>query len=125
MSLRYSIKELLGRGHFAAVHLCRDNITGLLHAIKIFEKVKLDDVEAIRNEVKILHALSHPNILAIRDLIKEDNKLFMVFDLAKEGDLFNFILLKKKFTEVETRRLYFQLCSAVQFLVGISFRLKN
>lgn len=41
----------------------------------------------------------------------------MVFDLATKGELFDFIVSRQKLSEMETRRLYFQLFSAVKYLV--------
>lgn len=123
---RYRSGSIIGRGHFATVYTCTDKITGDLYAVKVFErfsgdkmKIKREDMEFIRNEVKLMSTLQHPNIICVRDLIAEDEHIFIVMDLAKRGELFNLIVHRTRFTEPETRKLFSQLFSALKYLVRV------
>ena len=60
------IKDL-GSGSYGQVYMAKNIVTDNLVAIKIIEKVQenmIDDME-IQNEINILKALSHPNIVKI------------------------------------------------------------
>ena len=48
------------------------------------------------------------------------DKLYLVIELAPEGELFNWIVMKQKLTESETRKLFAQLFSALAFMVSHS-----
>lgn len=42
----------------------------------------------------------------------------MVLELAPGGELFNLIVMKQRFTEDETRKIFLQIFSALEFLVS-------
>ncbi|KAL2009996.1 hypothetical protein VTN00DRAFT_5803 [Thermoascus crustaceus] len=114
---------MIGRGHFATVYTCTDKITGDQYAVKVFErfsgdrmKIKRKHMEFVRYEVKLMSTLQHPNITCVRDMIAEDEHIFIVMDLAKGGELFNRIVHRTRFTEPEIRKLFSQLFSALKYL---------
>ena len=63
-------------------------------------------------------AVSHPNVLCLKDTYDEDDGVYLVLELAAEGELFNWIVLKSKLTEDETRKVFIQLFQGVKYLVN-------
>ncbi|CAG7560657.1 unnamed protein product, partial [Fusarium equiseti] len=122
-SRRYDLKERLGKGHFAEVFACTNRVTGMVYAVKAFNipewKNDSSKVRGLRNEFKALLSASHDNILRGIDLFAEyvENKIYMVLEPAPGGELFNLIVMKQRFTEDETRKIFLQIFSALEFLL--------
>ncbi|RYP44151.1 hypothetical protein DL768_009360 [Monosporascus sp. mg162] len=122
-SRRYDLGERLGKGHFAEVFLCSDKVTGLRYATKVFA-VKANEVKrSMIDEFHVLRELvqnGHPNIIRMVDLFFEPNpgQAYLILEIALGGELFNYIVMKEKLTEAETRGIFRQLFSALQFLVS-------
>ncbi|KAJ0413510.1 hypothetical protein BJY00DRAFT_319712 [Aspergillus carlsbadensis] len=120
---RYSLGDLIGKGHFASVYRCSDKVTGLVFAVKSFRarETLLSSWRRLATEVRLLRELRrhpHPNLLDLVDVFVdfESYTIRMVMGLALEGELFNLIVAKGKFTEAETRTIFNQLLSAIKFL---------
>jgi serine/threonine-protein kinase Chk2 len=47
----------------------------------------------------------------------EDDGVYLILELAPEGELFNWIVMKQKLTEAECRKVFIQLFQAVKYLV--------
>ncbi len=62
--------------------------------------------------------VSHPNVLCLKDTFNEPNAVYLVLELAPEGELFNFIVMKQKLSESECRKLFTQLFQGVKYLVS-------
>jgi serine/threonine protein kinase len=63
----------LGTGAYAAVKEAVHKTTGLVLAIKIYEKYKLMDAakkKSVVREVSALTKLNHPNIMQLHDVIE-------------------------------------------------------
>ncbi|KHN96321.1 checkpoint kinase 2-like protein [Metarhizium album ARSEF 1941] len=117
---QYKIVKYLGKGHFAEVYLCIEKSTGQRYAVKIFTKPPgMEDkskTEGLQQEIGVLMGVSHPNVLCLKDTFKESDQVYLVLELASEGDLFQFIIDKKKLTEDETRKLFLQLFQGIKYL---------
>jgi len=66
----------------------------------------------------VLMSVSHPNVLCLKDTFDEADGVYLVLELAPEGELFNWIVLKQKLTEKETRKVFIQLFQGVKYLVS-------
>lgn len=119
---QYTLLEKLGKGHFAEVFLCVEKSTGQRYAVKIFTKQPgVEDrskTEGLQQEIAVLMGVSHPNMLCLKDTFDEPNAVYLVLELAPEGELFNWIVMKQKLTEEETRRVFIQLFEGVKYLVS-------
>lgn len=124
---RYDMIERLGRGHFAEVFSCSSRVTGVRHAVKVCTCPNVVDDAAKRSgiiwEIKALQALRkdpHPNILSIVDLFADYSlkTIYLVLELAPHGELFNYIVAKQFLPEEQTRKIFLQLFSALDFLVS-------
>ncbi|CAL3962145.1 unnamed protein product [Diplocarpon coronariae] len=117
---QYTLLEKLGKGHFAEVFLCVEKSTGIRFAVKIFTKQpgveERSKTEGLQQEIAVLMGVSHPNLLCLKDTFDEQNAVYLVLELAAEGELFNWIVMKQKLTEEETRKIFIQLFQAIKYL---------
>lgn len=72
--------------------------------MKIFRKVELTPVtiEMIKQEIKLLKSLDHPNIMKIHAVIEDQDRIYLITDDVKGQNLFNHIIYKNKLSENET-----------------------
>lgn len=117
---QYDVIEKLGKGHFAEVYLCVEKATGQRYAVKIFtkgtgagERSKTDGLE---QEIAVLMGVSHPNLLCLKDTFDEKRAVYLVLELAAEGELFNAIVMKQKLSVEETRHVFKQLFEGMKYL---------
>ena len=119
---QYNIQGQLGKGHFATVYLAIEKTSGKRFAVKKFEKRsgpgERSKVEGLQQEIAVLRSVSHPNMLCLKDTFDESDGVYLVLELAPEGELFNWIVKKQKLTESETRKVFVQLFQGVKYLVG-------
>lgn len=120
---QYTLLEKLGKGHFAEVFLCVEKSSGQRYAVKIFTKTpgmeERSKTEGLQQEIAVLMGVSHPNVLCLKDTFNERNAVYLVLELASEGELFNYIVMKQKLTENESRKLFTQLFQGVKYLVRL------
>lgn len=93
----YIILEALGSGSYAEVKLCKEKVSGKLFAMKfinrdIMKKDKLgkqSKLDDIKREIAIMKKLNHPNVLRLYEVMDDPsmNKLFLVLEYMKHGDL--------------------------------------
>ncbi|KAB2578527.1 putative serine threonine-protein kinase chk2 protein [Lasiodiplodia theobromae] len=119
-SEQYSVQEQLGKGHFASVYLCIEKSSGMRFAVKKFEKrggpSERSRVEGLQQEIAVLMSVSHPSLLCLKDTFDEADGVYLVLELAPEGELFNWIVMKQKLSEEETRKVFVQLFQGVKYL---------
>ena len=46
----------------------------------------------MRNELKILEDISHPNVMRIYELLQDENFYFVVSEFIRYGELYDFII---------------------------------
>ena len=81
-------------------------------------------MSAIQNEIDILKRVKHPNIIKLYQVIENHQFLFIVMEYATEGDLYTYLLKKKRLDEKEAFSWFIQLVNAVEYLhsQGIAHR---
>ena len=70
----------------------------------------------VLNEVRILQSVSHPCVINLEDVIDTQDYLFIVLELAEGGELFDKIIERTKFNEVEAKLHFYQIASAIKYL---------
>lgn len=117
---QYQVIDKLGKGHFAEVKLCIEKSTGQRYAVKIFSKTpgveERSKKEGLQQEIAVLMSVSHPNVLCLKDTFNEPNAVYLVLELASEGELFNYIVKHQKLSEGECRKLFTQLFQGIKYL---------
>ena len=113
----YVLEKTLGNGAYAKVKQA--------HAIKINKKVAIKIVDRKKapkdvlnkfmpRELTALRQLSgHDNIVQLHDIIMTDDKIYIVMELAENGDLLDYINAKKRLSERTARSFYRDLISGI------------
>eukprot|EP01052_Picozoa_sp_SAG31_P024756 SAG31_NODE_2128_length_6389_cov_2.933079_2_plen_157_part_00 len=68
-----------------------------------------------RCRCQITMKLKHPHIVNLLDIVFEEQFLYLIFELATDGALFDVVAAGKPLTEDEARFAFNQMCSAVQY----------
>jgi serine/threonine-protein kinase Chk2 len=113
------------QSHFSEVFSCVEKSTGQVYAVKVFTKNPRESLEpgritktdSLQQEIAIFMSIDHPNILYAKDTFDEQDAVYLVLELAPEGELFNLIVEKQKLSEEETRKIFLQIFQAVKYLV--------
>ncbi|XP_030612808.1 serine/threonine-protein kinase MAK isoform X4 [Archocentrus centrarchus] len=118
MMNRYTTLKQLGDGTYGSVLMGRNNESGELVAIKRMKR-KFYSWEECMNlrEVKSLKKLNHANVVKLKEVIRENDHLYFVFEYMKEN---LYQLMKdrenKMFSENEIRNILFQVLSGLAFV---------
>lgn len=83
--------QVLGAGSFGKVFLS-ENISDPTFqvAIKVLNKAKLkDNIQAIKEEVRILTKLDHPNIVKYYETYDDVKYMYLVMEYCPGGELFD------------------------------------
>ncbi|KAK5605742.1 hypothetical protein CRENBAI_006828 [Crenichthys baileyi] len=112
-------------GAFSEVVMAREKATGKMVAIKCIPKKALKGKEtSIENEIAVLRKIKHENIVALEDIYESSNHLYLIMQLVSGGELFDRIVEKGFYTEMDASRLIRQVLDAVNYLhsMGIVHR---
>ncbi|CAH0549641.1 unnamed protein product [Brassicogethes aeneus] len=117
---KYEPKEILGRGISSTVRRCIEKETGKEFAAKIID-LSNDGIneggaslEATRTEVSILrHVIGHPYIIELEDVFESSTFIFLVFELCKNGELFDYLTSVVTLSEKKTRYIMKQIFEGV------------
>ncbi|XP_076867510.1 serine/threonine-protein kinase ICK-like [Brachyhypopomus gauderio] len=114
---RYTVLRRLGDGTYGSVTLSRCLQSGELVAIKKMKR-KFYSWEECMNlrEVKSLRKLNHANVIKLKEVIRENDHLYFVFEYMKEN---LYQLMKERtclFPESAVRNIMFQILQGLAFI---------
>mmetsp|Transcript_873 Transcript_873/g.2105 ORF Transcript_873/g.2105 Transcript_873/m.2105 type:complete len:506 (-) Transcript_873:7312-8829(-) len=122
----YDFRKVIGHGQFGvvreAVHISHSHRPV---AIKSVNKSKIQrSLELIRRELEILQSVDHPNIIKLYEAYEDTKYLHLVTELCTGGDLVEYILESKNFSENQAAVVARKLLHAVNHLrtLGICHR---
>ena len=123
----YIIKKTIGSGTFSTVKLGIHRITQKKVAIKILDKYKIesrDDLERIIREMQILTEMNNPFVIKVYKIYEDKNNFLIIMEYCEGGELFNYIVKKKRLTEDESSYFFFQLINGIEYIhsKGIAHR---
>ena len=112
----------LGEGAFGTVYEATHRDTGTRFAIKrISKRYTLND--AFQRE---LHALihvktngGHPHICTLHEHYQDSNYYYLILDLLSGGEMFDALVERGAYSELDASRIFRDVTSAIHFLHGI------
>ena len=121
MSELYSINtdDVLGKGAFGVVVSGTLLETGENVAVKKLSKKGLkDSLEMLHNEISVWEGLEHAHLVKLLDVFEEPDRIILVTELMRGGDLFRRLRESSegRFSEPVAARLSAQIVSAVAHL---------
>ncbi|XP_077100406.1 serine/threonine-protein kinase MAK isoform X2 [Siphateles boraxobius] len=114
---RYTTFKQLGDGTYGSVLMGKSNESGELVAIKRMKR-KFYSWEECMNlrEVKSLKKLNHANVVKLKEVIRENDHLYFVFEYMKEN-LYQLMKDRTKlFPESVIRNISFQILQGLSFI---------
>ena len=122
----YIMKKEIGEGNFGKVKLAEFKPTGKEFAIKILnkKKIKKQMKNVMLRENEIITKLNHINVVFVYKIIDTPEDYYIVMEYCKLGELFDYIVEKKKLEEEEASVFFYQLINEVEYIhsKGIAHR---
>ena len=123
----YLIQKTIGQGTFGKVKLGLYIPLNEKVAIKILEKRKLiekDDEIRVKREFDMLSKFNHPNVIMVTEIFESTDCFYSVMEYCSGGELFNYIVNKKRLSENEASFFYYQIISGLEYIhsLGIVHR---
>ena len=112
---------ILGMGAAGLVRKCMHKETRMEFAVKCLDIGSIEDnstAETLRKEVAIMRQAHHPNIVGLKDVYEGTNKIYVIADLLKGGDM-HYCLEEQPdyhYGEIPCLNIVKQMLSAVEFL---------
>ena len=124
---QYLIQKTIGQGTFGKVKLGIYIPTKEKVAIKILEKEKMtekDDEIRVKREFDMLKEFNHPNVIMVTEIFESVDSFYSVMEFCEGGELFNYIVEKKRIPEDEASFFYYQIISGLEYIhsLGIVHR---
>lgn len=125
---KYIMGKELGVGHYAIVKEGINKRTEEVVAIKIFHPQQNDDQKKnkqFREEIDILMRVNHQNIVKLLDsyvepVSKAQIQKYLVLEKVDDGELFDRIVRKTFLRQNETKALFKQILTGLQYLHGLN-----
>uniref|UniRef100_A0A8C8RR22 non-specific serine/threonine protein kinase n=1 Tax=Pelusios castaneus TaxID=367368 RepID=A0A8C8RR22_9SAUR len=114
---RYTTMKQLGDGTYGSVLMGKSNESGELVAIKRMKRkfYSWDECMNLR-EVKSLKKLNHANVIKLKEVIRENDHLYFVFEYMKEN-LYQLMKDRNKlFPESVIRNIMYQILQGLAFI---------
>lgn len=109
----YIVQNTLGIGSYSVCKLARHKTTGQQFAVKIVDKSLCD----CREEVEILLRYGqHPGIVTLKTVYEDTEKIYLVLQLLKGGDLLDYMIAKKRLPETEAAAILRTLANTLAYL---------
>ena len=123
----YLIQQTLGEGTFGKVKLGIYLPTNEKVAIKVLEKDRLtdkDDQIRVKREFDMLSKFNHPNVILVTEIFESSDSYYSVMEYCEGGELFNYIVDRKRLSDKESSFYYFQLINGLEYIhsLGIVHR---
>ena len=122
---KYLIGGLIGQGRYGKVKLGVDTTTGGRCAVKIVPKQMLGkSTKMLNREIVNLKKLKHVNVVHLLEVLATAKRVYFVFELCPNGELFDRVAAAGRFSEAQARFYFGQLLNGLAYChaVGVAHR---
>jgi calcium-dependent protein kinase len=109
----YKLEKQVGEGGYGQVFLVRHKKMNLLRAMKVIPINSKNEQEKTDEEIELLKQLDHPNIVKLFEYFSDSDKYYLITEYCKGGDLFDLIKVKKRFSELSSAYIMYQIFLAL------------
>ncbi|AYU80763.1 serine/threonine-protein kinase, putative [Leishmania donovani] len=121
---KYRQIKSIGKGSFGEAVLVRSKSDGKRYVAKAIDSISMTPKERrdVQNEIRILAAVDHPNIIRYHEHFEDDTLIFIIMEYADGGDLSSRIKEAKKqdvpqpFDPNLAMFWFLQICMALKYL---------
>lgn len=111
------VNNLLGRGKFGEVKLCKEKRSGRQLAAKFVEISGPQERKDMSNEVEMMKSLQHPRLLQLYDAFENKTSFCIITELITGGELFERVISDDYvLTEKASVMFMRQICDGVGFM---------
>eukprot|EP00897_Mesotaenium_endlicherianum_P007457 jgi/Mesen1/673/ME000109S10896 len=118
----FSLSDELGSGFFGSVRSCIERATGQMFACKSIQKHHLtapNDRREIDHEVAVMERLGeHPNVVKLQGVYEDAERVHVVMELCRGGELFDEIVRRKHYGESEAAGVFRDIVEGVAHCHG-------
>jgi serine/threonine protein kinase len=92
-----------------------------IQAANVTFNIDIDRIAMVNEEFDIMLRVHHPNCISLVDIFETESRLYLIMELAEGGNLFDQLLKKGNYPEVDAARLVRDILLGVEYLhsVGI------
>ena len=113
----FSIGKCLGHGQYGRVYYAEDKFLKKKFAIKIIEKKMLNkNYSQLKYEIEIHVRLKHKNIIEMYAYFYDENFIYILFEFARFGSLFDVIKTHNKLTKEKIFQIIYQISNSLLHL---------
>nr|XP_057908355.1 calcium/calmodulin-dependent protein kinase type 1D-like isoform X1 [Doryrhamphus excisus] len=111
----FDFMEELGSGAFSEVYMVREKKTGRTFAMKCVKKKQARDLN-LENEIAVLRRIKHENVIGMEGFYESLTHFYLVMQLVSGGELFDRILDRGVYSEMDASCVIQQVLHAVSYL---------
>ncbi len=116
----YTLGEEIGSGAFGKVVLGKHILTEEKVAIKILDKMILnqtpEDYELVKQEISILKLVKHKYIVQLYEIMQTAQHIFIIMEYCEGKEILDYILTKNRLSELESLKYFQQLINCLFYL---------
>ena len=116
----YEIISKIKDGGYSKIYLAKSKYTGDDVCIKLIEKTSfqenVEDLLLATRQIEALKILNHRNIVSLFEIYETPNYICLVTEYLSGKDLIEHLIIKKRFTEDEAQKIFFQLADALYYM---------
>ncbi len=91
LASRFELRRRIGSGGMGDVYEALDRVSGDVIALKTLTRADGDTVTRFKREFRALQSTAHPNLVALLELIRDDERWFFTMELVRGQHLLEYV----------------------------------
>lgn len=114
----YEVGKVIGQGSYAVVRRAHSKKKSKDVAIKIITKKKAPEdflSKFLPREIRVLKKIRHTNVISLIEVIETNTRIYIITNIAENGDLLEYIRSKGALPEPEVKRMFGQIIDGINY----------